>query len=292
MGTTSRRARAVTELPVPTSVRSGGQTLYVRRLGSGPRLLLLHGGPGLDPHVMLPLALPLSSSFEVWLPDLPGHGRSHDEGAGLPDLSQLLERTGRWLEALEPPPPIVAGHSLGAWIVRELLRDDRITPRAAVLISPPAAAEQPASWPPPRASPASATTGRGRERWLRKELLDFCTTDVPADPSPELVAAMVLARLRPPASYTALHGQLRRVLAGPVPACRPRCPVLIVSGDADRIGPPAAAARIAAATAGSRVELLPELGHVPFASDAEPVARTMLAFLRGCGLPDPGGAPG
>jgi pimeloyl-ACP methyl ester carboxylesterase len=51
--------------------------LHVRDLGSGPAIVLLHPGPGLDGSVFLPGAQSLvDAGFRVLLVDLPGSGRS------------------------------------------------------------------------------------------------------------------------------------------------------------------------------------------------------------------------
>jgi pimeloyl-ACP methyl ester carboxylesterase len=264
--------------PAPTNHRSGGQTLSLRRLGVGPKLLMLHGGPGLDHHLLLPLALELEGRFEVWLPDLPGHGRSHPPGRGLPDLNRLLENLARWVEDLSPPVELIAGHSLGAWIARELIRSRSVRPRAAVLIAPPVGNRRARTthrrpWAIPRPD------RRRRERNLREEILEFCRGETSRAISPAMRRAVAVARLRPPESYVALQGQLRKELDAPIPALPAECATLMICGEADPISTPAEVAELSRATPGSTLIVLPGAGHVPFAGDAGPVARAMLAFL-------------
>lgn len=267
-------------LPDAAPYRSGGVVLHARRLGEGARLALLHGGPGLDHHVVLPLATPLSRSFEVWLPDLPGHGRSHADDVGLPDLTTVLERTARWLVELAPPVSVLVGHSLGAWLARELVAAGRLRPSALVLISSPVPVGDGTGDPVPRSWIGNRKARlRGRQSSLAREFLELCAGDTHEPPSPEFVDCVSRARLRSPRRYEALQGQLRRALSGRLRPVDPGCPVLVLTGDSDPVCPPADAARLGAATEGAHVRVLERAGHVPFSTDAEPAARAVLEFL-------------
>ncbi len=267
-------------LPEGEVLRAGGQSLYVRRLGRGPRIVLLHGGPGLDHHVLLPLAIPLSRRFEVWLPDLPGHGRSHLDGVAPPDLSTLIERTTRWLEGLDLHADVLAGHSLGAWLVREMIAGGRVRPRAAVLLSCPVPAEtDDGSKPPGTWIGRRRSRARGDDATLAREFLDLCAEDGDDPLTPEFVDAIGRSRLRSPLGFESLQGQFRRAQRGPLRRFRPQCPMLLLSGDRDRICTPAAADRLAAATEGLRTRVIEGAGHVPYATAAEPVERAIVEFI-------------
>lgn len=271
----------LSKLPAPRPVRAGGQQLAVRVLGEGhgPRLMLFHGGPGLDHHLVLPLGVALAENFEVWLPDLPGHGRSHDDERGLPDLSRVVEVTAHWLAAVDDV-AILAGHSLGAWLARELVSLGYLVPQAAVLIAPPAASP---GEPAPRvrglAGRRSVSASRSEDRALRAELLEFVGSDSGRRASPLFAASIARAIVRAPRRYGGLHAQLGRVLSREPPPCPTRCPTLIVGGALDRVAPPQACAALAAVTPGATVETIDEQGHFPFVDDAEPLANRIEAFV-------------
>lgn len=247
--------------------------------------MLLHGGPGLDHHVLLPLAIPLAGSFEVLVPDLPGHGRSHTDRRGLPNLTQVIERTAHWVANLDPPAAVIGGHSLGAIIADELIRQLHIVPQASVLLSPPSGSRHnggsgPARLRPPlRRHPRLPTSPRA----LRRELLAYCTDDAAGTLSPEMEQAVRMANLRPPDAYTALLGQLRRRLDGPGLRHPATWPILVLWGEHDPMGSPADEVRIAQGT-GSRTVVLPETGHFPFATRPACTVNTILTFLADCGL--------
>lgn len=287
-----RSGSELPDLPPAEPVRSGGVTLRVRRLargtasegGGAPRLVALHGGPGLDHHVLLPLGLALAERYEVWLPDLPGHGASAAPHAPAPGLRTLEERLGRWLRGLEGEPGAFLGHSLGAWLVRELLRPGRgqLRARAVVLLAPPAAGQRRAGTALRRAGElmgrGKAAAGR-RETRARREVRALVEAETGGRASALFQEALGRARLRDPRLYAPLAGELHRRLVGPVRPFDPGCPVLVLCGEEDRTTPPGQAAQVAEGLAGARLELLPGTGHYPMADALGPTAHAVRAFL-------------
>ena len=51
--------------------------MYSRTVGDGPPVVLVHGY-GVSSAYLLPLARALAGRCAVYVPDLPGHGRSED----------------------------------------------------------------------------------------------------------------------------------------------------------------------------------------------------------------------
>lgn len=278
-------------LPQLVPVRSGGVTLAVRRLGdasaSGPRLVALHGGPGLDHHTLLTLGLALAERRPVWLPDLPGHGASVPPGGKLPGLHALEERLGRWLAGLAAEgAPVVLGHSMGAWLVRELLRRERFAARAVVLVAPPAAGQTRAETSLRRAvgvmargSSSGGSKPAGGEHRARRELRAHVEAETRGAASPRFLEAIHRARLRDARLYGPLLRSLHRGLTGPVRPFDPGCPVLVLCGEKDRTTPTDQAARVASSLAGSRLVHLPSAGHYPFAEALEATVRRIEEFL-------------
>lgn len=250
----------LSDLPPPEPIRAGGEALLVRRLGAGPRLVLLHGGPGLDHHLLVPVALPLAARNEVWLVDLPGHGRAGGPPVG---LKATLERLARFLCDVDAE--IVGGHSLGAWLVRELLRNRAIGAQAAVWIAPPG---------PHRARAAPCPDD---ETALREALHADVGAGGPIDPL--VREALEATVVRSPAHHARLVGDLLPLLRAAVPSCDPRCPVLVVGGGRDPVAPPHVARAVAAATRGAELELLPDAAHYPWASGAAHLAARIRRFL-------------
>ena len=44
------------------------------------------------------------------------------------ELGLLVERTARWLSGLDRIPAVLGGHTLGAWLAREIVRRGRLAP--------------------------------------------------------------------------------------------------------------------------------------------------------------------
>tara|TARA_R110000787_G_scaffold146216_1_gene259961 strand:+ start:315 stop:1103 length:789 start_codon:yes stop_codon:yes gene_type:complete len=91
--------------------------ITVSRKGSGPQLLLLHGGGG--PVINFPFADKLAESFEVISPTHPGFN-----GTPVPDhfdwMSDLVHFYLDVLDALKIDKAVVMGFSMGGWLAAEL----------------------------------------------------------------------------------------------------------------------------------------------------------------------------
>jgi pimeloyl-ACP methyl ester carboxylesterase len=91
------------------SVPSAGTTIGYRQIGSGPGLLLLHGGMQASQH-SLRLAAALANTFTVYVPDRRGRGLSgppgehHSLAQECEDVASFLDKTGAHF---------VFGHSAG-----------------------------------------------------------------------------------------------------------------------------------------------------------------------------------
>jgi pimeloyl-ACP methyl ester carboxylesterase len=260
--------------PSVVGVRSGGRRLYVRRLGHGPRLIAFHGGPGLDHHVLVPLAGPLAEHFTVWLPDLPGHGDSPPLTGERPGLWKTLNALKRWLGGLPGGIDVLFGHSLGAWLAQEVLRSGAVRPGAAVLLAP-LAGDRERSEESPRATLGRRRAGRadGLAELLRH--VESETSELPS----AFVKTVTPARLRPVSDYPALLGELREELEKPMRPFDPGCPVLVLGGELDRTATPDAVERVARAIAGSELAILEGMGHYPFVESESGVADVIRSYL-------------
>lgn len=256
-------------------IRSGGRRLHVRRLGDGPRLIALHGGPGLDHHVLVPLAAPLAKQFSVWLPDLPGHGESPPAGGSPPGLWKTLDGLKRWLGGLQDGYDVLLGHSLGAWLVQEVLRSGIAPPRAAVLLAPLAGDREPSEGKPRRAP---------RRPWVGQssglaELIRHVDSETAGELPPSFLETVASARIRPVSDYPELLDELREELEKPMRSFDPGCPVLVLSGRLDRATSPDAVERVAGTMAGSEIEILDGTGHYPFVEPGCHVAERIREFV-------------
>lgn len=109
-------------------VRTGGVAWHVQRMGSGPRLLLLHGTGGAT-HSWRGLLPALADRFDVVAPDLPGHGFSSMGMASLPGMAGAVRDL---LATLDVAPEYIVGHSAGAAIALRLTLDRAVQPRVVI----------------------------------------------------------------------------------------------------------------------------------------------------------------
>ncbi len=271
-------ATSLSALPAPRPVLSGGVTLSVRRFGQGPRAVMIHGGPGLDHHTLLPLAVRLASHLEIWLPDLPGHGAMAGSADRPPGLRQIQERLARWLKGLEPP-LILIGHSLGAWLLAQIVRQQEIRPAALILISPPVSGQSPTTTPVRRAGRITGNSSTGPATAVaRRDFIAHLAGETRED-SDEMLEAVRSAAIRDPAAYGALLAHLHRALTRPLRPFDPHCPALVVAGERDRTTLPSDARRLAGVIRDATMVEIEDAGHYPFAGQPDRTAEAVLSFL-------------
>jgi pimeloyl-ACP methyl ester carboxylesterase len=86
--------------------------------GNGPPVVLVHG-LGVSGAYMLPLARLLAPFCSVFVPDLPGHGRS-GQPYGEWGLRELAETLGAWLDAMGVHETLAVANSMGCQVITEL----------------------------------------------------------------------------------------------------------------------------------------------------------------------------
>ena len=280
------------KLPDPRfkACTAGGETLFVHRCGHGPRLVLLHGGPGLDHHLLVPLAEQLADRFEIWIPDLPGHGASRQDNDPFPGLRAVLDPLGRWLDGLATELAdsnrsfILAGHSLGAWLAREYVRFSSSKPAGLILIAPPSRPGKGES-PPVRARVRAVDPmkipggGQNDNQQARDELLLYLQLATPGALSERFHRAVEESRLFPPWKYNRLVRRLHKELLRPGIQVDPCCPTLVLCGREDRITTPEQARDVARFTTDSVRKILANKGHFPWADGSRETAEEILRFL-------------
>ena len=96
-----------------------------------PPILLIHGAGG--SHLYWPPDIRRLNGFRVVALDLPGHGKS--EGIGRQSISDYVEAVQDFMDAVDMPAAVVAGHSMGSAIALQLALDapDRVL--ALVMVS-------------------------------------------------------------------------------------------------------------------------------------------------------------
>lgn len=116
-----------------TVTTRGGIDVEVRRSGSGPDVLYLHGLVGLLAEE--PLLDALAERFTVHAPTWPGYGELENEGA-IEDMLDFALLGWDIADALELERPHVVGHSFGAMVAAEMACLARRDLDRLVLVAP------------------------------------------------------------------------------------------------------------------------------------------------------------
>jgi pimeloyl-ACP methyl ester carboxylesterase len=263
--------------PVMENVEVNGLRIAYRRVGSGPALVLVHGGLG-DSRDWRGQLEGLDDEFTVVAWDAPGCRGSDDppESFRLPDFADCLAG---FVAAAGLERPHVCGLSFGGGLALELYRRHPGLPRSLVLAS--AYAGWAGSLPPEvvreRVARALREAELPPERWVRGYLPGLFTEAAP----PELLeeAAAIMADTRPVAMRTMARAfaeaDLRDVLG------RIRVPTLLLYGEGDRRAPLGeVAAELHRAIPGSRLVVLPGVGHAANMEAPERFNAELRRFLR------------
>jgi proline iminopeptidase len=252
-----------------------GLSLHVRDLGSGPPVVFLHPGPGLDGSVFLPGAERLADSHRVLLVDLPGNGRSPDGDRNEWSLAGFARAVERLAGELDLRDWTLLGHSFGGFVAMQHLVD--FPSSAARRI----ASCTDASEAPPPGEPEDLLAdltpeqrerleeGEAREQVAStpEELRDAWLLQAPRLVDDESVLAAMLrdVEFRPAMGRPREWGELQALPA----LAAFEGPLLAIGAEHDRAVPPEAARRIAATAPHGDLVIVEGSGHFPFAEAPE-----------------------
>jgi pimeloyl-ACP methyl ester carboxylesterase len=235
-----------------------GLRIAYERVGSGPPLVLLHGYVGDGPTTWRPQLDALSDRFTVIAWDAPGAGRSSDppEAFGIAGYADCLAG---FVNALGLGRANIAGLSFGGALALELCRRHSTVPSTIVLASAYAGwrGSLPADVAERRLQQALTLADRSPDEFVDALLPTMFSTA----PSPDVVVMFVAAlRAFHPAGFRAMARALAEDIRDALP--RVNAPTLVVCGDADERAPLVVAETLHAAISGSKLVVLPGVGHV------------------------------
>jgi pimeloyl-ACP methyl ester carboxylesterase len=234
-----------------------GLSIAFERSGAGPPVLLLHGGLS-DSREWKRQIEVLSDDFTVVAWDAPGCGRSSDppESFRMPDYADCLSSLVNTLGLRQPH---VIGLSFGGTLALELYRRHSTVPRSLLLasayagwagsLSPDVVAERlegvllESELPPKQIA----------RRWIPGLLTDVA----PAEMVEELME--IMSGLHPVGIRAMARAMAEADLRDVLP--RIAVPTLLLCGDADRRSPLRLAEELHAQIPGSRLVVIPRVGH-------------------------------
>ena len=243
-------------------------------------LVLLHGW-GMNLRVFDTLRAALAERHVVTAIDLPGHGRS--DWAQAQAAEQLLER----VAACVPRGATLVGWSLGGQLALQLAAQRSLGVRRLVLIASTPRFVSGDDWP----HGLHAATLRGFATQLEHDpracIAEFLQLQVRGSHAAAAVHSLLQACLREHGEARAeslaaglallAHNDLRAL------ARDLDMPVLLISGQYDRVTPATAAQALSQLLPQAQLLTLARAGHAPFLSHPQPVIAALHAF---CGRPD------
>ena len=248
----------------------GGMAVHVQVQGppGAPPLLLLHS-LGTSLHVWDPQAEALARTHRVIRFDLRGHGLSAP-GAATATMAEFAADAFALLDHLGIAAAHLGGISIGGRIAMEMAasRPERVL--SLFLL------DTALEFPPPEnwqaridavAAGGMASVADGvMARWVMDQAL----------PSSRALRSMLLAT--PPEGYSAAAAALRDARAAPLLG-RLSGPATVVVGEQDLATPVASSEAIRDAIPGSRLVVIPGVGHIPTFEAAEAVTEALAAQL-------------
>ena len=244
-------------------------TVRLRRGGSGPPLLFLHGANGLP--LWLPVFDQLAKHFEVLVPEHPGFGGS-DNPSWLRNIGDLAMHYLDFIDALSPYPVHVVGQSLGGWAAAELAVRNCSRLGSLTLLAP-AGIRIKGVLPGDNFiwDPEEAIRNLYHDQSIPDRLLATQLSEEEADLALTNRFAATKFGWEPRWFNPALERWLHRISV----------PTLIMWGQNDKLFPIAYAKRWGERIPGSRVEIIPECGHVPAVEKPDITAREIARLYAG-----------
>ena len=220
----------------------------------------------------------MSGQYSIRSVDLPGHGAS-PWPPRFYDLASLAALVG---EAL-PPRALLLGWSLGAMVALELARTEAARVSALVLVGATPRFVAAAHWPHGVAPAILEQFARQLRDNHGQMLADFLELQVRGAAHAELTLAALrsslLERGAPhPEALEAGLGVLRSADLTPALSAI-RQPVLVVSGQYDRVTSPQAAQALASALPNAQAVVIRRAAHAPFLSHPDEFLAHVLPFI-------------
>ncbi len=268
-------------------VAAGRVRWHVQVMGAGPVLLLLHG-TGAATHSWRALAPLLAEHFTVVAPDLPGHGFTTGRPLGGLSMAAIARALGEVLAVLDLTPDAIVGHSAGAAIALRLSLDGIVAPNKVVGLN---AALMPFPGLAAKIFPAFARllfvnpfapmifSRIARQSGETGKFLERSTGSRIDAAGVGLYQRLFSTPAQCSGAITMMADWDLESLARDLP--RVRAPLLLVHGDKDAAIPLSSVNDAAGLAQGSKVMVLPGLGHLAHEEQPGQLAAIIVDFVGG-----------
>ena len=232
---------------------------------AGPAIVLIHGAGG--NHLFWPFNLRRLPGYQVYAPDLPGHGKSG--GSPQPTIAAYADALLNWLQELGLEQTVLIGHSMGSaialWLALE--RPDLVT-GLGLLGSSARLAVNPA-----------LIAGASRADSFPQAVDTVIRWSFSLSASPDLTHLAARRMAEMPAAV--LHNDFLACSAFDLSdrLAEIHCPALVLCGDQDKMTPLSQAQHLARNLPAGRLEVIPGAGHMLMLEQPLAVEAALLRFL-------------
>ena len=264
---------------MPTVTTNGIKLNYVDTGGTGTPVLLVHGFP-LNLTMWQPQIDALGQRWRLIVPDLKGAGQS--EGPDDPSqytMDSYADELKGLLDELEIDKVVLAGLSMGGYVVFAFLRKYADSVHALVLADTRAEADPPEGVEK-RTTQQEQVRNEGIDG-LVEALSGALLSDATKQKRPDVQQTVRDVMDNPPKSFI---GELEAMKTRPDSSdglSSIGVPTLIIVGEDDAITPPDASRKMHEHIAGSRLVVLPEAGHLSNLEAPDAFNGALAEFLEG-----------
>ncbi|TVY90385.1 Uncharacterized protein LAWI1_G002391 [Lachnellula willkommii] len=258
----------------------GSKKLYYRHAGvsTGSPIIFIHGlGGSSEYYTPLISALGLEKTHSLHLLDIEGHGLSPTSAASTVTIESYASDFSNLAEQLNIKGATVIAHSMGCLVAMTLALQNSALVSNLALIGPP-----PSPVPEAGRNGSIARAATVRSSGMAAVVNAVITAGTSAKSktdNPVAIAAVRMSLLgQDPEGYakgcTALAGASEAL-----PVSQIKAKTLIITGEEDKVSPPQICEKYAGEIKGTKVHVLPQVGHWHTFEDVNGVAKAVRSFL-------------
>lgn len=261
-----------------TSINS--KNLYYRQTGlsTGPSIIFIHGlGGSSDLYTPLIISLGLEKTHSLHLLDLEGHGLSPTSAASTISISSYASDFEALAKHANIKEAIVIAHSMGSLVALDFAIKNPGLISKLVLLGPP-----PSPVPEAGRNGSVARAATVRQSGMSAVVDAVVTAGTSSKSKTENALAIAAIRLsllgQDPEGYAKGCTALAGAIDG-LPVSQIKAQTLIITGEEDKVSPPAVCDKYSGEIKGAKLQVLPQVGHWHIFEDLAGVAKAVGGFI-------------
>ena len=229
-----------------------------------PTLVMIHGAGG-NSQIWQNQTRPLRKSINTFALDLPGHGESTDKAKS--DLDEYAQWFVEVIKSVFDEPPFLMGHSMGGAIVQKVALSDPDLIKGIILVG---------TGPRLQVAPMFLEGLQKNFEEIVDTIIGFAYA---SGTDPRLIKEGAKLMKEPGADV--VHGDFSACNRFDVQnqITEINLPCLILCGDEDKLTPPALSRKLNESISKSRMEILPDAGHMAMIENYQAFNDHVLEFI-------------